>query len=108
MTGNEYQTLAERTNLVTGEKALYYATLGLVGEAGEVANKVKKVIRDDGGVITEEKKSIVRKELGDIMWYIARLCSELGYSLDDVMQENLDKLALRQQQGKIKGDGDNR
>lgn len=108
MTGNQYQTLAEKTNTVTGEFALYYATLGLVGEAGEIANKVKKIIRDDNGKITQEKKDDLSKELGDVMWYIARTCNELELSLDNVMQQNIEKLLTRLEKNTIQGEGDNR
>ncbi|PID52390.1 MAG: hypothetical protein CR972_01750 [Candidatus Moraniibacteriota bacterium] len=85
-----------------------YPTLGLVGEAGEVADKLKKTIRDDDGVITEEKKKEVEKELGDVLWYIAQVSSELDLDLNHVAQKNLEKLFSRKERGKIGGSGDNR
>lgn len=88
--------------------ALSYTALGLVGEAGEVAGKIKKVLRDDGGVITKEKAKEVAAELGDVLWYLARLADELGVSLEVIAQANLEKLADRASRNVIGGSGDNR
>ena len=85
-----------------------YPTLGLVGEAGEVAEKVKKVIRDKKGIFDDESKKGLKKELGDVLWYISNLCTELDFSLDDVALQNLEKLKLRAAKGKISGSGDDR
>ena len=85
-----------------------YPTLGLVGEAGEVAEKVKKVIRDKNGIFDDESKLAIKKELGDVLWYISNLCTELSFNLEDVAKENLEKLRLRSEKGNIKGSGDNR
>ncbi len=85
-----------------------YPTLGLVGEAGEVADKLKKTIRDDHHIVTDKKKEEVEKELGDVLWYIAQIASELNLSLDDIAQKNLDKLFSRKARGVIGGSGDNR
>ena len=85
-----------------------YPTLGLVGEAGEVAEKVKKVIRDKNGIFDEESKKSIKKELGDVLWYISNLCNEFGFNLDDVALQNLEKLKLRAEKGKISGSGDDR
>ncbi len=85
-----------------------YQTLGLVGEAGEVAEKVKKVIRDKNGVFDNKSKLGIKKELGDVLWYIANLCTEFEFSMDDVALENLSKLQSRVAKGKISGSGDNR
>ena len=85
-----------------------YPTLGLVGEAGEVAEKVKKVIRDKNGIFDEESKKSIKKELGDVLWYLSNLCNEFGFSLDDVALQNLEKLKLRSARGKISGSGDDR
>ena len=108
MKANEYQEQAEATNLVTGENALTYAALGLVGEAGEIANKAKKIIRDDNNIVTDEKRAAIKKEIGDVLWYVSRICSELGFTLEEVMEQNLAKLSKRQAEGKLQGDGDNR
>ena len=85
-----------------------YPTLGLVGEAGEVAEKVKKVIRDKNGIFDEESKNSIKKELGDVLWYISNLSTELNFNLEEVTSQNLDKLRLRAIRGKISGSGDDR
>ncbi len=106
---NEYQYRASSTALYPNHgRNIVYPTLGLVGEAGEIANKVKKIERDDGGVLTDEKRQIIAKELGDALWYVSQIASEIGYTLDGIAQQNLDKLASRQQRGTLHGDGDNR
>ncbi len=85
-----------------------YPTLGLANEAGEVAGKIKKVFRDKGGEISAETREALKAELGDVLWYIAQVCTELEISLDDAAEANLAKLLDRQSRGKIRGDGDNR
>lgn len=85
-----------------------YAVLGLVGEAGELANKIKKVIRDNNGVMSDEKLKEIGKELGDTCWYQSALARELGLEMDDIAKENLEKLFSRKERGVLKGDGDNR
>ena len=85
-----------------------YPTLGLVGEAGEVAEKIKKVIRDKKGIFDEESKKGLKKELGDVLWYVSNLCTEFNFKLEDVAIQNLEKLKLRAARGKIKGSGDDR
>ena len=85
-----------------------YPTLGLAGEAGEVADKVKKVLRDRNGIFDSTTKEAIKLELGDVLWYISQLSSELGISLEAVAQANLTKLSDRTARGKISGDGDNR
>ncbi len=85
-----------------------YPTLGLVGEAGEVAEKVKKVIRDNKGIFNEESKTGLKKELGDVLWYLSNLCTEFNFSLEDVALQNLEKLKIRAAKGKISGSGDDR
>lgn len=108
MTLNEYQEGARRTAIYPKERAIIYPTLGLTGEAGEVADKVKKVIRDNNDNFTDEKKHQIALELGDVLWYAASLANDLGYSLEEIAQMNLDKLASRQQRDKIHGSGDER
>ncbi len=85
-----------------------YPTLGLVNEAGEVAGKIKKVFRDQGGQISRETREALKAELGDVLWYLAQICTELGLELDEVAEYNLAKLLDRQSRGKIGGEGDNR
>ena len=87
---------------------IIYPTLGLVGEAGEVAEKVKKVIRDNNGIFDEESKKGIKMELGDVLWYLSNLCDEFGFSLEEVALHNLEKLKLRASRGKICGSGDSR
>ena len=85
-----------------------YPTLGLCGEAGEVADKVKKVLRDRGGEFSAEVIAALQLELGDVLWYVAQLATELGLELDQVAQANLDKLASRSARNVISGSGDSR
>lgn len=108
LTLNEYQDQAEETALYPKEWGLQYTALGLVGEAGEVANKVKKVIRDKGGVVDMDAARDLKDELGDVLWYVANLASEINYHLDDVAADNLRKLADRMRRGVIQGSGDRR
>lgn len=107
-----YQMAATSTAVYPGKGtgsplALAYVGLGL-GEAGEVQGKLKKVIRDDGGVLSDEKRAAIAAELGDLLWYIAAIASELKYDLEDIAQANLDKLSDRRNRGVISGSGDNR
>ncbi|MBP5345340.1 MAG: nucleoside triphosphate pyrophosphohydrolase family protein [Bacteroidales bacterium] len=108
MTINEYQEGALRTAIYPESRRIIYPTLGLTGEAGEVADKVKKVIRDNNDEFTDERKQQIALELGDVMWYAATLAHDLGYSLDEICQMNLDKLASRMQRNKLHGSGDER
>ena len=85
-----------------------YPTLGLAGESGEVVEKIKKVIRDNNGVIDEQKRLEIVKELGDVLWYLSQLATELNLSLDDIASKNLQKLNSRKERNKLHGDGDNR
>lgn len=110
---NEYQTEARGTAIYPNVgNDFVYPALGLVGEAGEIANKLKKVIRDDEctqvSCIPDEKRHEVAKELGDVLWYVAQLASELGYTLEEIAQSNLDKLNSRKERGTLAGSGDNR
>lgn len=87
---------------------IQYCALKLNGEAGEVAEHIGKALRDDFGLITHERRAELEKEIGDVLWYVSQLCTELGLELGLVMQANLTKLAKRQQEGKIHGEGSNR
>ena len=109
MTLNEYQDAARKTAIYPniGSNPTY-PVLGLCGETGEIAEKMKKAIRDEGGVISETRRTEMIKEVGDVMWYIASLASELGVTLDEVAQANVAKLASRQNRGVLTGSGDNR
>lgn len=105
---NDYQSKASTTAVFPKDVGLIYTTLGLVSEAGEVADKVKKVIRDNNGDFSDEVKNNIMKELGDVLWYIAGVASELGFDLETVANTNLEKLASRHNRGKIGGSGDDR
>ena len=105
---SEYQHLSRRTAEYPRDAWLAYPALGLSGEAGEVAEHAKKAIRDDNGQITEERRAAMAKELGDVLWYVAQLASELRLDLDEIAQANLDKLLSRQQRGVLSGSGDDR
>ena len=85
---------------------LYYVILGLSGEASELCNKAKKIIRDDNGIITEEKKKELSAELGDLIWYCASLANELNIDLGQIAVDNIKKLADRKQKGTLNGSGD--
>lgn len=91
-----------------GLLGLSYTTLGLAGEAGEIANKLKKVIRDQNGHLTDDSRAALADELGDVLWYVASLAHELGVPLDDIARRNLAKLADRHRCGTITGSGDHR
>ncbi|WP_243026856.1 nucleoside triphosphate pyrophosphohydrolase family protein [Thermus albus] len=108
MTLNEYQQQAKKTALYPEAYRILYPTLGLVGEAGELANKVKKVLRDRGGTLGPDAREDLLAELGDVLWYVAQLATDLGVSLEEVAQGNLAKLRSRLERGKIGGSGDNR
>ena len=105
---NEYQRQALVTATYPEEHAIFYPVLGLNGEAGEVAEKVKKVLRDNEGVFTEEKRQEIAKELGDVLWYLSTLANDIGYTLEEIGEMNINKLRDRQQRNMIHGDGDNR
>ena len=108
---SEYQRRARTTAVYPGQHTftgLAYAALGLAGEAGEVSNKVKKILRDDRANLTPERRAAVLNEVGDVLWYCANLCAELRADLGEVAEENLDILADRFGRDMIRGDGDTR
>ena len=105
---SEYQRLSRRTAEYPREQWLAYPALGLAGEAGEVAEHAKKAIRDDGGTVSEERRAAMAKELGDVLWYVAQLASELELDLEEIAQQNLEKLRSRQRRGVLSGSGDDR
>ncbi|MBI2046076.1 MAG: nucleoside triphosphate pyrophosphohydrolase family protein [Parcubacteria group bacterium] len=109
MTFDDYQKQSRDTAIYPkiGERYVYPA-LGLVNEAGEVAGKVKKIFRDEEGVVTEEKREDIKKELGDVLWYLAQIATEFDLSLKDIAAHNLEKLQSRKARGTIGGSGDNR
>jgi len=106
---NDYQNKSRKTAKypAIGHPVIYPA-LGLVNEAGEVAGKIKKVFRDKEGQISDETRQALKAELGDVLWYIAQVATELDLSLDEIAEYNIAKLYDRLERGKIQGDGDNR
>jgi NTP pyrophosphatase (non-canonical NTP hydrolase) len=106
---SEYQELSRRTATYPGAgDNIVYPTLGLAGEAGEVAEKVKKLLRDDDGVMSRERREALAGELGDVLWYVAQVATEAGLDLEDIAQGNLAKLLSRQRRGVLSGSGDSR
>lgn len=111
MTLNEYQAGARTTAIyprVCVEDGVVYCALGLNGEAGELAEHAKKMIRDDAFVCTRVRRLAMKKELGDALWYVALLADECGWTLGDIAQTNLDKLADRKERDALHGAGDER
>ena len=104
-----YQTEARKTAIYPDlGNNLWYPALGLAGEAGEVAEKVKKIYRDDNGEISYEGRVKIYKELGDALWYISAIASELGIDLSIIAEDNLAKLQSRAARDKVHGSGDTR
>ncbi len=109
MTADFYEARANNTAIFPKEKALEYLALGLTSEAGEVAGKVKKLIRDGEDVEGFELKKIaIASEIGDVLWYCAMMAKEVGVPLNDIMKENLKKLHSRKKRGTLSGSGDER
>ena len=105
---DEYQIKATATAIYPADQAIQYLTLGLVSEAGEVAGKLKKIIRDRNGVIGVYEKGVIADELGDVLWYIACLAVELNITMSTIAENNISKLQDRQSRGVIGGSGDKR
>ena len=110
---NDYQKQAAGTSIhrTVVEKTApfyHYLTFGLVGEAGEVAEKVKKILRDSVGEISPMTKNELAKELGDVLWYLSQLSAEFGFDFETIAQMNLDKLHSRLERKTLNGSGDNR
>jgi NTP pyrophosphatase (non-canonical NTP hydrolase) len=105
----EYQKKSRETAIYpTVGKGFVYPTMGLAGEAGEVSEKIKKLFRDKNGVADGDTKRELEKELGDVLWYLSQIATELGLSLDEVAQKNIEKLFSRKERGALHGNGDNR
>ena len=109
ITADYYQSQSGQTAIFPKEKALEYLALGLTSEAGEVAGKVKKLIRDgEDKEGFELKKIAISHEIGDVLWYCAMLAKEVGVPLNEIMRDNLAKLYSRKERGTLQGSGDNR
>ena len=106
---SEYQERSRATAVYPDAGSnLLYPTLGLCGEAGEVAEKIKKMIRDDAGELSDERQAALSKELGDVLWYLAQLATESGLDLEAIAEANLAKLLSRQRRSVLSGSGDDR
>jgi NTP pyrophosphatase (non-canonical NTP hydrolase) len=103
-----YQQAARSTAIYQDRHKVIYPALGLASEAGEVAGKVKKALRDRGGTFAPDQIAAIADELGDVLWYVAVLAADLDLSLDAIAQDNVAKLASRQQRGALGGEGDQR
>ena len=110
MNFDEYQKMAMKTAVFPAddERALYARVLGLVGETGEIAEKVKKMLRDKDNNYTQKDSDEIVKELGDVLWYLTATAEYFGSSISQVAENNIKKLSDRAKRGKIKGSGDNR
>ncbi|KKU52678.1 MAG: hypothetical protein A3H69_02460 [Candidatus Sungbacteria bacterium RIFCSPLOWO2_02_FULL_47_9] len=109
MTFDEYQKQSRVTAHYPNAGANFvYPTLGLVGEAGEVAEKIKKVLRDHDGIMNDIKREEIKKELGDVLWYVSQIATELNFELKAIAAHNLEKLRSRMERGTLGGSGDNR
>ena len=108
MNFDDYQTQASKTAIYNDADVIVYPVLGLLSEAGEVAGKVKKVLRDSNGQFLPEHREAIADEVGDCLWYIASICTDLGFGMETIAQRNLDKLNSRMARGVIQGSGDYR
>lgn len=108
MTFDDYQIAAARTAIYPEDAKILYSAMGLAGEAGEVANQVKKIIRDDDCELTPERQAQIAKEIGGVLWYCAALATDMHLNLGDIARENIAILASRQDRGALTGDGDDR
>lgn len=105
---NEYQKKALKNKIYGYGDSIIYPALGLGNEAGEVQGKIKKVLRDFNGVFNIENKMKIADECGDVLWYLAALSEDLGFTLEEIAKMNIKKLADRMERGVIQGSGDNR
>ena len=108
MNFEDYQTQASKTAIYNDADVIVYPVLGLLSEAGEVAGKVKKVLRDNNGQFLPDHREAIADEVGDCLWYIASICTDLGFGMETIAQRNLNKLNSRMARGVIQGSGDTR
>lgn len=104
----EYQARTEATAIYDDDIAMLYTALGLCSEAGEVAGKIKKVLRDNNGIFTPAHIQDISSEIGDVLWYVARLAASMSLDLETIAKNNLEKLDARKNKSTISGSGDNR
>ena len=105
---DKYQQLIETTRIYPEDMKIVYPCLGLSGEVGEVCDKIKKIYRDKEGVVSFNDKQEIAKEMGDVLWYLASLTTDLDLNMNDIALTNIQKILNRKQNGKIVGNGDNR
>ena len=105
---DEYQSIAIKTAIYPNTHKIVYPMIGLSGEVGEVAEKIKKTIRDNNGQFDDDRKIQIAYEIGDVLWYCANLANDLELSLSDIVQMNINKITTRSCGNKIHGSGDNR
>jgi NTP pyrophosphatase (non-canonical NTP hydrolase) len=108
MTLTEYQDWSQSVCVYPKDKAIEYVCLGLASECGELCGKIKKIIRDDNNIITDDKREQIAGEIGDCLFYLTRVASETGLWLEAIMSENVKKLNSRKERGVLGGSGDNR
>jgi NTP pyrophosphatase (non-canonical NTP hydrolase) len=106
MTFKEYQKKANSTAIY--KYKIIYPCIGLAGETGEVCEKIKKVLRDNDSIFDDKRKEEIKKELGDVLWYVSAIATDLGLNLDEIAEDNIEKLFKRKKDNKIQGSGDNR
>ena len=105
----EYQTVSQETAIYPViEKKFLYPVLGMLGEAGEVAEKVKRIFRDGNQELSDESRQDIAKELGDVLWYLSQIATDLDLSLENIAMQNIQKLQDRKNRGQLHGSGDNR
>jgi NTP pyrophosphatase (non-canonical NTP hydrolase) len=105
----EYQEKAKQTAIYPKtEPSWIYPALGLAGETGEIFEKLKKSLRDEKGILTQEKLELLKKEIGDVLWYLSTLSTELNLNFDEIAEENIKKLFSRKERDVLKGNGDSR
>jgi NTP pyrophosphatase (non-canonical NTP hydrolase) len=106
---SDYQSRSRATAVYPNQgDNLLYPTLGLCGEAGEVAEKIKKMVRDDDGILSDERRAALSKELGDVLWYVAQIATEAHLDLEAIAEENIAKLLSRHERNVLSGSGDDR
>ena len=109
MNFQDYQAQSRTTAIYPNKDHNFiYPALGLAGETGEVAEKIKKILRDQAGELNDLNRQEISKELGDVLWYVSQLATELNLSLEEIAQNNITKLLSRLDRGVLRGSGDNR
>lgn len=110
MTFQEYDDFAKTTAIYPEDKKIIYPAFGLAGEVGEIMEKIKKIMRNGEDIqnMDFENKEELKKELGDVVWYLSAISRDLGFNLEDVAQKNIEKLSSRKDRGVLHGSGDNR